>query len=67
MNHRERYTKGAHTVLDLQYHFVWKTKYSYKVLNGDIALRLRDLIREIRTLQGMTVVKGNIIMSMSMY
>ncbi|MDR0555588.1 MAG: transposase [Holosporaceae bacterium] len=33
--------------MDLQYHFVWKTKYSYKVLCGDVDLRLRDLIKEI--------------------
>lgn len=39
---RERYKHGAHTVLELQYHFVWKTKYSYSVLQGDIALRARD-------------------------
>jgi putative transposase len=60
MNVKERYTKGAHTTLDLQYHFVWKTKYSYKVLCGDVALRLRDLIKEICVLRGMTVIKGNI-------
>jgi putative transposase len=59
-NFRERYTKGAHTVLDIQYHYVWKTKYSYKVLNGNIALRLRDLLKEICALQGITVVRGNI-------
>jgi putative transposase len=60
MNVKERYTKGAHVTLDLQYHFVWKTKYSYKVLYGDIALRLRDLIKEICALHGMIVIKGNI-------
>ncbi|MDR1031571.1 MAG: IS200/IS605 family transposase [Holosporales bacterium] len=60
MNVKERYAKGAHMTLDLQYHFVWKTKYFYEVLCGDIALRLRDLIREICALQGMNVIKGNI-------
>jgi uncharacterized hydantoinase/oxoprolinase family protein len=29
-NAREIYAKGAHTVLDIQYHYVWKTKYSYE-------------------------------------
>jgi putative transposase len=52
--------KGAHTVLDVQYHYVWKTKYSYKVLSGDIALRLRDLLKEVCSLQEMTIVRGNI-------
>ena len=31
-----RYRRGAHTVLELKYHYVWKTKYSYKVLRGDV-------------------------------
>ena len=30
---KERYRRGAHTVTDFKYHFVWKTKYSYGVLN----------------------------------
>src|SRR5271154_5737467 len=57
---RDRYRRGAHTVLELQYHYVWKTKYSYPVLRGDIALRLRDLIKEVCALQGMVVVRGNV-------
>ncbi|MDR2766221.1 MAG: IS200/IS605 family transposase [Holosporaceae bacterium] len=60
MNNRERYVKGAHTILELRYHFVWKTKYSYKVLKGDIALRLRDLVKEVCSLQGMSIIRGNI-------
>jgi putative transposase len=59
-NIRERYAKGVHTVLDVQYHYVWKTKYSYKVLNGGIALRLRDLLREVCSLREITIVRENI-------
>jgi len=33
----DRYRKGAHTIYDIKYHIVWKTKYSYGVLKGDIA------------------------------
>ena len=40
---QERYRKGSHTVTELKYHFVWKTKYSYHVLKGEIGLRLRDI------------------------
>lgn len=43
---RERYQRGVHTVLDLKYHFVWKTKYSYKILSGDIGFRTRAVIRD---------------------
>ena len=60
MTDRERYRRGAHTVLELQYHFVWKTKYNYPVLKGDVALRLGDLIREIRSQQEMSVIRGNV-------
>jgi len=42
---KESYRRGAHTVTDFKYHFVWKTKYSYGILKGGIALRLRDIIR----------------------
>ena len=34
---KERYRKGAHTVTDFTYHLVWKTKYSYGVLRGELA------------------------------
>jgi len=57
---KERYRRGAHTVTDFKYHFVWKTKYSYSVLKRDLALRLRDIIRDICTENKMSVVKGNI-------
>jgi hypothetical protein len=45
MNVKER--KGARTTLDLQYRFVWKQSIPIKVLCGDVALRLRDQIREL--------------------
>ena len=57
---KERYRRGAHTVTDFKYHFVWKSKYSYDVLRGDTALRLRDIIREICVANQMEVIKGNI-------
>lgn len=57
---KERYQRGSHTVTDLKYHFVWKTKYSYGVLKDDVALRLRDIIREICAEKSLQVVKGNI-------
>ena len=57
---QERYRKGAHTVLDLKYHFVWKTKYGYRVLLGDVGLRLRTLLKQIAAEKGIVVVKGHI-------
>ena len=41
------YRKGSHTVYNIQYHFVWVTKYRYHVLAGEVKLRVRELIRQI--------------------
>ena len=40
------YRYGSHTVYNIEYHFVWVTKYRYQVLNGDVSLRVRDLVRQ---------------------
>jgi putative transposase len=39
---------------------VWKTKYSYPVLRGDVGLRLRTIVTEICAQHGMSVQKGNV-------
>jgi len=57
---KERYRKGAHTVTDFKYHFIWKTKYSYGVLRGEIGTRLREIIREICSEKELDIVKGNV-------
>ena len=41
-----KYRYGSHTVYNVEYHFVWVTKYRYQVLKGDVALRLRELVRQ---------------------
>jgi putative transposase len=56
----DRYARGAHTVLELKYHFVWKTKYGYPVLLGEVGLRLRDLIKQICSENDIEVVRGNV-------
>jgi len=37
---------GSHTVFNIEYHFVWVTKYRYKVLSGEVALRVKELVRQ---------------------
>lgn len=54
----ENYRKGAHTVHDIKYHFVWITKYRYHVLKGDIAVRVRSIIREVCMSFDVKIVKG---------
>jgi putative transposase len=54
----ENYRKGAHIVHDIQYHFVWITKYRYQVLRGDIGIRVRSIIREVCMSYDLKVVRG---------
>ena len=54
------YRKGAHTVYDIKYHLVWVTKYRYSVLKCEIALRARDLIREVCMQRDITIIKGHV-------
>ena len=54
------YRKGSHTVYDLKYHLVWITKYRKPVMSGDIAVRVRDLIREISRSMDVEIVKGHV-------
>jgi putative transposase len=37
---------GSHIVFKIEYHFVWVTKYRYPVLRGEIAERVRELVRQ---------------------
>jgi putative transposase len=54
------YRKGPHTVYDIKYHLVWVTKYRYPVLQGDLALRTRDLIRKICTQHDVRIMRGHV-------
>jgi len=52
------YRYGSHTVFKIEYHFVWVTKYRFHVLNGDIAIRVRELTRQICEAQEIQIIKG---------
>lgn len=56
----ERYRKGSHTVYTLHYHFVFIPKYRKPVLRGDVAIRLRELVREICRSYDIVILKGHI-------
>ncbi|CAM3859236.1 IS200/IS605 family transposase [Xenorhabdus thuongxuanensis] len=40
------YRYGSPTVFQIEYHFVWVTKYRYKVLTGEVGMRVRELVRQ---------------------
>ena len=52
------YSHQGHTVTELKYHFVWVTKYRYPVLQGEIALRAREVIRQVCESREITIIKG---------
>ncbi len=54
------YRKGSHTVYDIQYHFVWVTKYRYHVLRGEVAERARELIRQSCMSRDIKIVRGRV-------
>ena len=52
------YRKGSHTVHDIKLHYIWVTKYRYKILKGDLALRVREIIREVCMASEVKILKG---------
>lgn len=52
------YDFGAHCVYHHRYHVVWSTKYRYKVLEGAIRVRARDVIRQTCAEMGVQIVHG---------
>ena len=52
------YRYGSHTVFKIQYHFVFVTKYRYHVLRRDVALKVRELIRQTCEAFEIEILKG---------
>jgi putative transposase len=49
---------GSHTVSRLTAHIVWVTKYRYKVLQGDIQKRCRELLIQVCDAEDVKILKG---------
>ncbi|GGL66063.1 IS200/IS605 family transposase [Sporolactobacillus putidus] len=54
------YQKSGHAVYDIKYHVIWVTKYRYQVLRGQIAIRLRELIRQGCEARGVIILQGSV-------
>ena len=54
------YRHGAHTKTDLKAHIVWIPKYRKKVLIGPVAVRVRDLIRQIAMEHELHIISGKV-------
>ena len=49
---------GVIQFFNIEYPFVWVTKYRYQVLIGDVALRLRELVRQTCESFEIQIMKG---------
>ena len=56
MSNEQRH--GSHSVSRLTAHIVWVTKYRFHVLQGDIQLRCRDLVKQICDSEDVRILKG---------
>ena len=52
------YRTGSHAIFHHRYHIVWAPKYRYKVLWGDVRIRVRDIIRQVCSELGVTILSG---------
>lgn len=56
----QNYRKSSHSTYDLKYHIVWITKYRKQVLIGEVATKVRELIREICKANDIEIIKGHV-------
>ena len=55
-----RYQLGAHTKSELKVHLIWIPKYRKKVLVGPVAIRARDVLRQIAMEHELDIITGKV-------
>ena len=55
-----RYRVGSHAKYDLKVHLVWVPKYRKRVLSGPVAVRTRDLLRQIAMENELEIISGKV-------
>jgi putative transposase len=55
-----RYRLGSHAKDDLKVHLVWVPKYRKRVLTGPVAVRVRDLLRQIAMENDLQIISGKV-------
>jgi putative transposase len=56
----DEYWKNSHAIWDVKYHLVGITKYRFKVLRGEIAVRRGDLLGQICEGREVLIVQGSV-------
>jgi len=54
------YRLGAHTKTDLKIHLIWIPKYRKRALLGQVAIRTRDILRQIATEHEINIITGKV-------
>lgn len=54
------YRYGAHTKTDLKVHLVWIPKYRKRALIGEVALRARDILRQVAMEHELEIITGKV-------
>ncbi len=52
------YIHAQHTVYHHNYHIVWITKYRYKVLQGTLRIRIREIIAQVADEMHIKIING---------
>ena len=55
-----RYQLSAHTKTDLKVHLIWIPKYRKRVLLGPVAVRVRDVLRQIALEHEIDIITGKV-------
>ena len=55
-----RYRLSSHAKYDLKVHVVWCPKYRKRVLTGQVATRVRDLLRQIAAENELQIISGKV-------
>ena len=56
----QNYRTTSHSKYDIKAHLVWIPKYRRKILYGETAIRVRDLIREICLANDIQILEGKV-------
>ncbi len=52
------YSRSPHTVYHHRYHLVWVTKYRYRVLQGGLRLRVREIVAQVAEEKEVKIING---------
>lgn len=52
------YRKGSHSIFHHRFHIVWAPKYRFKVLHGEVHNRVREIIKQVCSEMGVTIING---------